>query len=368
MILTAIYSLKRNMEHIQHSKPSVGEEEQEAIQKVMESKQLGFGEEVEAFEDELADFLGVNHVIATNTGTGALHLALKSLKVDSEERVILPSYACSALLHAIHYRDAVPRPVDVDADSFAIDPYQVRGSLEPETKAVIAPHMFGLPAPVDEILDLGIPVIEDCSMTIGTEFRGNKVGSIADVSIGSFYATKLLCSGSGGFLATDDDEIYTRANDLVNHDEREEYKVRLNYRMNNMQAAVGRVQLNKIDDFIERRRELAKNYLSTLQEAPVGLPSDPTEGNHIYYRFVIESGPMDRHVMENFFEEKDIEIKGPVYKPLHRYVNLSDEEFPNTTSAFRQNVSLPIYPDLTNEEQQKVIETLFEFAENQGVL
>lgn len=356
------------MERIQHSKPSVGEEEKEALNKVVESGQMGYGEEVEALEDELADLIGVNNVIATSSGTAALHLALKSLKIDPEERVVIPSYSCAALMHAVHYRDAVPRPVDIDSDSFNIDPYQVRGSLEPETSAIIAPHMFGLPAPVDEILDFGIPVIEDCSMTLGTEFHGNNVGALGDVSIGSFYATKLMCSGSGGFIATDDDEIYTRANDLITYDEREEYKVRLNYRMNNMQAAVGRVQLSKLDSFIERRRELAKNYLSTLQEAPVGLPSDPTEGNHIYYRFVIESGPMDRHVMENFFEEKNIEIKGPVYKPLHRYSNLSDEDFPNTTSAFRQNISLPIYPDLTNEEQQKVIEAVFEFAENQGVL
>ncbi len=353
---------------IQHSKPSIGEEEQEAVAAAMETGNLGPGEELEAFEEEIAEYLGVSNAIATSSGTAALHLALASLKTDPEDRVIIPSYACAALMHAVHYMEATPRPVDIDADTFNPDPYSVRGALEPETKAIIVPHMFGHPALVDEILDLGIPVIEDCSMTLGTELHGKQVGSMGDVTICSFYATKLMTTGTGGVLATDDEEIYQEAKDLVSYDNREDYRIRYNYRMNNMEAAMGRVQLEKLDDLIDRRRELAKNYLSALQEAPVGLPVDRTEGNHVYHRFVIGSGPMDRHVMENYFAERDIEIKGPVYKPLHRYARLSDEKFPNTTSAFRQNVSLPIYPELTNEEQQEIIETLFEFAEEEGVL
>ncbi len=356
------------MSLIEHSKPTIGEEEEEAAQSVISSGDLGSGEEVEAFEDEFADKLGVSHAIATTTGTAALHLALKCLDVDPEDRVVLPSYGQASLLHAIHYLDATPRTVEVDPDTYNIDPYAVKGVLEPETQAIIAPHMFGHPAPVDEILELGIPVIEDCSMALGTELHGKGVGSVGDVCVASFHSDDYISTGKGGVLATDDEEIYSTAKDLVSHERREDYRVRYNYRMDNLKAAIGRVQLSKLDDFIERRQELAKNYLSALQEAPVGLPEDRTEGDHIYHRFVIGSGPMDRHVMENHFLEEDIEIQGPVYKPLHRYVRLSDEDFPNTTSSFRQNVSLPIYPDLTNEEQQRVIETLFEFAEDEGVL
>ncbi len=356
------------MNVIQHSKPTIGEEEQEAAERVISSGQLGSGEEVEAFEEEFAEELGVSHAIATTTGTAALHLALTSLEVDPEDRVVLPSYGEASLMHAIHYMEATPRPVEVDPDTFNIDPYAVKGVLEPETQAIIVPHMFGHPAPVDEILELGIPVIEDCSMALGTELHGKTAGSIGDVCVASFHSDKYISTGKGGVLATDDEEIYDTAQDLVSHSRREEYRIRYNYRMDNVKAAIGRVQLNRLNAFIDRRRELAKNYLSALQEAPVGLPEDRTEGDHIYHRFVIGSGPMDRHVMENYFLDEDIEIQGPVYKPLHRYVRLSDEDFSNTTSSFRQNVSLPIYPDLSNEDQQRVIETLFEFAEEEGVL
>jgi len=356
------------MSLIPHSKPSFDEQEEEATQRVLESGQLGPGEDVEAFEEEFAEKIGVSHAIATSTGTSALHLALTSLEIDPEDRVVLPSYGWASIMHAIHYRDATPRTVEVDPDTYNIDPYSIKGVLEPETKAIIVPHMFGHPAPVDEILELGIPVVEECSMAPGTELHGKDVGSIGDVAVASFDDEQFLSTGKGGILLTDDEEIYNNATDLVSTQRREDYRVRYNYRMNNVQAAVGRVQLEKLEHFIERRQELAKNYLSALQEAPVGLPVDRTEGDHIYHRFVIGSGPMDRHVMENHFLDQDIEIQGPVYKPLHRYVRLSDEDFPNTTSAFRQNVSLPMYPDLTNEEQQRVIETLFEFAEEEGVL
>ncbi len=356
------------MSLIEHSKPSFGKEEEEATERVYESGRLGSGEEVEAFEEEMADEIGVSHAIATSTGTAALHLALTSIEIDPEDRVVLPSYAWATMMHAIHYQDATPRTVEIDADTYNIDPYSVKGVLEPETKAIIVAHMFGHPAPVDEILELGLPVVEDCSMALGTELHGKNVGSIGDVAIASFDDDQFLSTGKGGILLTDDEEIYNNASDLVEAERREDYRVRYDYRMNNLQAAIGRAQLQKLDQFIDRRQELAKNYLSALQEAPVGLPVDRTEGDHVYHRFVIGSGPMDRHVMENHFLEKDIEIQGPVYKPLHRYVRLSDEDFPNTTSAFRQNVSLPMYPDLTNEEQQNVIETLFEFAEEEGVL
>ncbi len=356
------------MSLIKHSKPSFSEEEEDAVQRVLASGSPGPGEEVEAFEEEFADEIGVSHAIATSTGTAALHLALISLEIDPEDRVVLPSYAWATMMHAIHYRDATPRTVEVDSDTYNIDPYSIKGVLEPETKAIIVAHMFGHPAPVDEILELGLPVIEECSMAPGTELHGKNLGSIGDVAVASFDDDQFLSTGTGGILLTDDEEIYNNASDLVSADRREEYRVRYDYKMNNVQAAIGRVQLQKLDEFTERRRELAKNYLSALQEAPVGLPVDRTEGDHVYHEFVIGSGPMDRHVMENYFLDQDIEIKGPVYKPLHRYVRLSDEDFPNTTSAFRQNVSLPMYPALTNEEQQKVIETLFEFAEDEGVL
>lgn len=353
---------------IPHSKPTLSDQEQEAATRVLSSNELGAGDEVEAFEEEFAEEVGVAHAVAVTSGTAALHLALESLKVDPDDRVVLPSYGESPLLHAVHYQDATPRPVDVDPDTFNIDPYSVKGVLEPETQAIIVPHMFGHPAPIDEILDLGIPVVEECSMTLGTDFHGNTVGSRGDVAIASLDANCLLTAGGGGILVTDDEEIYQEARDLVSYQEREKYRDRYDYRMNNLQAAIGRVQLGRLEEFISARQELAKNYLSALQEAPVGLPEDQTEGNHIYFRFVIGSGPMDRHVMENYFQERDIEIKGPVYKPLHRYLSHSDEGFPHATSVFRQNVSLPIYPDLTNEEQQKIIETLFEFSEEEGVL
>lgn len=325
---------------IPHSRPTLGPAEERALLRVLRSGQVGGGEEVRRFEAELERFVGAGRAVAVHTGSAALHLALLGLGVGPGDRVVLPTYTCAAVLNAVRYTGAREILADVRPETANLDPDDVKRRLRKRTKAIIVPHMFGRKAPLRELRALGLPIVEDCAMALGGD-----VGREGEVSVFSFYATKMIATGHGGAVLARDRAAARRIADLVDYDNREDYRVRHNYRMSALVAALGRVQLSRLPDFVKRRRRIADYYYETLElgEPPPG---------HAFYRFVLRTGPVERFV--RFMASRGVECKRPVYRPLHRYLAAPSGEYPGAEDLHRHWASLPIYPSLGRGEMERV--------------
>ena len=306
------------------------------------SGQLAQGETVRRFERQVAAACGHADGVATNSGTSALHLALLALGVQAGDEVLMPSYTCVALLHAVHYVGAQPCLVEVDPHTYNMAPRQARRLLNRRTRAIIVPHMFGLPADVAAMAEWDVPIIEDCAQAIGATIGGRPVGAVGTIAICSFYATKVLTTGEGGMLVASDPRLLDRARDARDYDGRAAFAPRFNYKMTEMQAALGLSQLARLPAFLARRRNLAARYSARLRDARVRLPAVPEGRTHIFYRYVVGVPDADR--MINRLAASEIEAKRPVFRPIHSYV--ASGEFPRTDEAMRTAVSLPIHPSL----------------------
>jgi dTDP-4-amino-4,6-dideoxygalactose transaminase len=332
---------------IPHSRPTLGPEEERAAIRVLRSGMVGGGAEVDRFERALAAAVGGGRAVAVHSGSAALHLALLGLGVGEGDRVLLPSYVCAAVLNAVKYVGAEPILADVLPETANLDPEDVRRRLRRGTKAIIAPHLLGRPAPLRDLRSFGVPLIEDCAMALGGE-----VGLGGDVSIFSFYATKMMATGHGGAVLTRDRGAARRIADLVDYDNREDYRVRYNYRMSAIAAAVGRAQLLKLPDFVQRRRRIADYYCRTL-----GLGDAPP--GHVFYRFVLRVGSVERFV--RFMAARGVECKRPVFRPLHRYVGAPSGEYPGAEELHRHWASIPLYPSLSRGEMERVADSAHDF-------
>jgi len=345
--------LVKKKEIIPHSRPYLDDEEIRLLQNVLNSGQLAQGPQVRGFEEELGAFHGLPPGVATSSGTTALHLALLSLGVGQGDEVLLPSYVCSAPLHAVYHSGATPVLVDVDPATGNIDPHDLKRRITPKSKAIIVVHLFGLPANVREISALGLPVIEDCAQALGAKLEGERVGTFGNVAICSFYATKIITTGEGGMLLSHDLELLSRARDLRDYDKKNDFKVRFNYKMTDLQAAVGRSQLQKLERFLGQREALAGVYSKELGTFPCTLP--PSQEGRIYYRYVASTQESVRALIEKLLHV-GIEVAAPIYRPLHRYFNL--EDYPGTEMAWKSHLSLPIHPSLTSKDVHRVCQAL----------
>jgi dTDP-4-amino-4,6-dideoxygalactose transaminase len=342
---------------IPHSRPTLDQDEVDAVARVLMSGQVAQGEEVHRFERTLASLVGAGDAVAVSSGTAALHLALLALEIGAGDEVVIPSFVCPALLNAIGYVGAVPVPADIDGETFNIDVRDLKRRLTAKTRAVIVPHMFGLPADIREIVALGVPVIEDCAQSLGSSHRGAPAGSFGILSVFSFYATKVICTGEGGMIAAGDLRLIDKIRDLRDYDEKEDGRLRYNYKLTDLQAAMGVVQLGRLPAFIGRRRAIARQYDEFLREYPVSLPVRPQDREQIHYRYVLRTerlqGLLDAGI------EAGISYRRPVFKPLHQYLGLAG--FPATEGAFRRAVSLPLYPALRDAEVQTILRHLRSF-------
>lgn len=341
------------MRHVPHSRPFLGRAEQRAVSRVIASGLLAEGAEVEAFERDVAAVLGRKYAAAVQSGTAALYLALKAIGVERGDRVAMPSYVCPSLLHAAHMIGARPLLVDVDPDTYNLDPEDLRRRLRARTRAVIVPHMFGLPAELEEILANGVPIIEDCAMSLGARYRGKPVGSCGILSVVSFYATKMIATGEGGMVLGDRADLLTDIRDLRSYDARSRHRPRFNYKMTELQAALGRVQLHRLTNFIRCRSRLASRYLRALAGGPWKLPVK--RADHVYYRFVLQLPRGTRRFLSRL-SAAGVEARRPVLKPLHRFLGL--EGFPGSDAAHQKAVSIPLYPALAGDEADYVIESV----------
>jgi len=282
-----------------------------------------------------------------------LHLVLLAMGIGELDEVVIPSYVCTALLNAVKYVGAAPVLAEIDPENFNLDPDDVKRRLTKRTKTVIVPHLFGLAADMEGLLALNVPIIEDCAQAIGSTYRQKYVGTFGEAAIFSFYATKVMTTGEGGMVVSDSKDLMDRVRDLREYDNKDKYKIRYNYKTTDICAAIGLVQLSRLEKFIQRRRAIAGSYDQAFESLDLQLP--PQEQGHIYFRYVLglgtDAGPWIRKL-----KGKGIGCARPVHRPLHNY--LSMKGFRRTEKAWKESLSIPIYPSLTEENVDRVIKGL----------
>jgi len=339
---------------IPHSKVILEEEDLASVIEVLRSGLLTQGEIVSSLETKIARFIGVKYAVAVNSGTAALHLSLLSCGIDEGNEVIIPSYVCTALLNAIHYVRATPVLVDIDPDTYNINVESIKRAITERTRAIIVPHMFGLPADIESIVSLGIPVIEDCAHSIGARYKDRYAGSFGVLSIFSFYATKMLGAGEGGMVLSNDLNLIETIRDLRDYDEKETYTVRYNYKMTDFQAAVCESRLNRLPSYIDKRKALARIYNSGLDGVGARVPVVPEGREHIYYRYVILLEKPLKFMDD--MRKSGIVCRRPVFKPIHGYLQLPG--YPVTDEVWEKAVSIPIHPSLRVEEAHLIMDAI----------
>src|SRR5712664_4068124 len=244
---------------IPHSRPTLGDDDAERVARVVRGGQVAQGPEVEGFEGELTRLLGAADAAAVSSGSVALELALRTLEVGPGDEVIVPTYACDAVYHAVTRCGATPVLADADPETLGLSAADATRRRTARTRAVIVVHPFGLAVDLDDFQALGVALVEDCAQTLGAVLGGHPVGARGGLAVCSFYATKLLTTGEGGAV-TGRADLVARARDARDYDERDDLTPRFNYKMTDMQAALGRSQLVRLDAFIARRRALAARY------------------------------------------------------------------------------------------------------------
>jgi len=332
---------------ISHSRPTLGQAEADAAADAVLSGHVACGDRTAGFERAVADAVGVAAAAATSSGTAALYAALRALGVGPDDEVIVPSFVCTALLHAVWAAGAEPVVCDVGPD-LNLSPDAARAGLTGRTAAIILPHIFGTPAPVEEFAALGPPVVEDCAQAIGAEAGGAKCGSFGAVSTFSFYATKMMTTGEGGMFASNRADLVGRARDLIEYDKKSDAARRFNLKFNDVAAAIGLVQIARLGDFIRRRREIAAAYDLELSGLP-GITLARAAGS-VYYRYAVEVDDADALI--SGLRSRGIAAARPVDPPLHRVAGTA--ACPNAERAWARAVSLPIYPSLADADVRHV--------------
>ena len=333
----------------------------EALDRVARSGRYVLGPEVAAFEQELAAYLGVRHCVGVANGTDALTIALRALGVTEGDEVVMPAFTFYATAEAAVVAGAVPVFCDVDPRTFCVTPETVERALSPRTKAIVPVHLFGNVAPVPQLRELGVPVLEDAAQAIGAALDGRKAGALGDAATFSFFPSKNLpCLGDGGAITTDDDEIAERARVLRFHGSRDKQsysEVGYNSRLDELQAAVLRVLLPELDGWNRARREAAAAY-ERLGAGELLAPPQPTAGaEHVYHLYVASHPEPDRLVQA--LGEREIQARSYYRVPVHLQPPMAPyrpaEALPGTDEAARRNVALPMGSALSEEQVREVV-------------
>lgn len=337
---------------IPHSRPTINSQDAKVVYDVIKSGNLAQGKKIVQFEKKFAHFQKIRYALATSSGTSALHLSLLAMNIKKGDNVIIPSFVCTSLLNAVLYTGAEALIVDIERDGFNISATEVKKKINKRTKAVIVPHMFGQAADMKSILKLKVPVIEDCAHSVGAKYLGKPVGTLGTISIYSFYATKMMTTGEGGMVCSNNPQLLNRIKDLREYDQKEKFDLRYNYKMTDFQAALGIMQLSKLPVMIKKRKMIACAYHRAFIDCDIQLPLAKEQRNHIYFRYVVRV-KVSKDKLLKHLKNNAIVCAKPVFKPLHRYMHLKG--YKNSETAMKEAVSIPIYPSLSHAEIKKII-------------
>jgi dTDP-4-amino-4,6-dideoxygalactose transaminase len=344
-----------------------------AIANVLESSQFVLGEEVAGFEREFAKNCGVSECIAVNSGTSALHLALLAAGVGPGDEVITVPFTFVASVAAILYTGARPVLVDIDPRSFSMDPAPIEAAITPRTKALLPVHLYGQTADMDPIMEIaqhhGIIVIEDAAQAHGAKYKGRSAGSIGHIGCFSFYPAKNLGAyGEGGAVTTSDPDYANKVRMLRDWGADRKYHHLLrgyNYRMEGLQGAILRVKLRHLEHWTEKRRAIAKKYDQLLADCGLTLPMEMPGSRHVYHLYTLRAP--DRDGLRASLDAEGISTAVHYATPAHMQPAYADlgygqGSFPQSEKAATEVLSLPLYPEMTDIQLQRVLEALTTIA------
>ena len=351
---------------------SIKDEINEAVQGVLESGHFVLGPNVEALEKEVAEYCQCRHGVGVASGTDALRLSLHALGIGPGDEVITTPFTFIATANTISHTGATPVFVDIDPRTYNIDPAKIEAAITERTKAILPVHLYGHPADMGTIMEIakrhGLRVIEDCAQAIGAEYQGKRVGSFGDVGCLSFYPTKNLGAyGDGGMVVTNDPEVAEKIDILRRQGSRVKYRAEVlgfNSRLDELQAAILRVKLIHLDEWIEARQERAHRYDELLSDWAIVTPYEGDGVRHVYYLYTIRAPRRDE--LRDHLKQRGISTM--VYYPLslHRQklyqgLGYAEVSLPQSERAEREVLSLPMYPELREEQVEAVVGAIMAF-------
>jgi perosamine synthetase len=364
------------------SRPAIGDEEIEAVIKVLKSGFLAQGSEVAGFERDFADYIGVKHAVAVVNGTVALDLALKAIGIGPGDEVVTTPFTFIATANSIYYQGAKPVFADIDPRTYNLDPESALEAISHKTKAILVVHLYGQPADMEALGEVAedhkLLLVEDSAQAHGALFMDRKAGSLGDVSIFSFYATKNMTTGEGGMILTDSDEVAERARLMRDHGQTSKYlheELGYNYRLTDIQAALGRAQLRRLDALNEKRIFNAAHLTGGLSNiGGVETPYVDPRVKHVYHQYVVrvkDDLPMTRDQLARELEARGIgtAIHYPLpvhHQPLYRRLGYPQDICPNAIEASKRVLSLPVHPLLNKEDLDYIIRSVREMAGGWG--
>jgi len=381
--------MQNSQPFIPFARPDTGQEEIDAVARVLRSGWLSTGPETRAFETEFADFLGGGvHAIAVNSATAALHLAMEAIGIGPGDEVIAPTLTFTATVEVARYLGADAVLVDVDPVTLNMDPARIEAAITPRTKAILPVHYAGLACDMDAIFDIArrhqLQVVEDAAHALPATYKGQYVGQLASSSASfSFYANKTMTTAEGGMVVTRDADLAARMRVMRLHGISRDVFDRFHsttpgwyyeiiapgfkYNMPDLAGALGRVQLQRLPGFLARRQKLAARYFKELADLPLILPADAPAGEtHGWHMFVIRLSDAARLNRDQVIQAlSDAGIGTSVhYLPLHRQpywrdrYGLSPEQFPIADDAYLRMVSIPLFTAMSDDDQTRIIAAL----------
>lgn len=372
--------------YIPYGRQWIDEEDIAAVVEVLRSDYLTTGPMVEKFEKKVADYVGAKYAVAIANGTAALHAACFAAGIKEGDEVITTPITFAASSNCVIYCGGTPVFADIDPDTYNIDPYDIERKITKKTKAIIAVHFTGQPCEMEHIHQIArkysLTVIEDAAHALGAEYHGKKVGSLSHMTIFSFHPVKHITTGEGGMIVTDDPKLYeqlklfrthgiTRETGLLKKNDGPWYYEQLdlgyNYRITDLQCALGCTQMEKLPEFLKRRKELAQKYDQSFKDCKmIQIPYQTMGMQNAWHLYVIRVKNGKRKEVFETLRTAGIGVNVhyiPVYQhPYYREHGYAEVCCPNAECYYEESISLPMYPGLSDEEQQYVIEKVLEFV------
>jgi len=357
--------------------PIIEDKEKNKVLEVMDSGMLASGQYVKDFENNFADFIGAKYANATTSGTTGLHVALKAAGIEEGDKVLTTPFTFIASSNSILFCGAEPIFADVKEDTFNIDPVSMRKKLKenPDIKAVIVVHLYGLACDMDPIMELveeyDLKLIEDAAQSHGAKYKGKNVGNFGDVAVYSFYPTKNITTGEGGMVLTDNEKIYKKAKLLINHGSQERYNHEVlgyNYRMTNIAAAIGLSQLEKLNDFNQKRQRNAAFFTENLKDISwLETPVVPEGYKHVFHQYTIKINK-NRDDFADYLKNNGIGygIHYPLTvnkQPLYKKMGYEKEEYRVAEEMSSKVISIPVHPALNESELNKIVDVIGNYTE-----
>jgi perosamine synthetase len=376
---------------IPYGRQSIDEDDIRAVVDVLRSDWLTTGPKVAEFEQAFAKFVGAKEAVAVNSGTAALHAAMYALKIEPGDEVIVPAITFAATANCVVFQGGTPVFVDVNPDTLLIEPEQVESKINSRTRAVVAMDYAGHPADYDGLRAItdknGIPLVADACHALGAEYKNKKVGTLADLNIFSFHPVKHITTGEGGMITTDDPELAQKMRVFRNHGITSDYHQReatgswfyemvdigYNYRITDIQCALGLSQLKKLPDFLAKRREIANGYNQAFSNRhdikPLKVEHNVSHAFHLYV-VAVEFDAIGKTRQKVFKLLRDSGIGVNVhYIPVHLHpyyqkrLETAPGNFPAAELMYEKILSLPIYPNMQEAQVNEVVEKIFQVIE-----